>query len=329
MIASCEIQSGRRSIPLLADWEVAVAETSHNPESLGDLRFAPASVPGTTGADTFEYWFRCCFDCDAIAADERIYLDFGGLATLSEVWLNGSSILQSNSMFARHRIEVTAFLNQEKPDRTNELLIVCRSLAAQLRTKRLQQPRARWRTRIVTEQQLRWFRTTLFGRAPGFAPGPPVVGPWRPIALVRERGPVIEEWTRRIDPDGAIHASIRFQTEPAAARLVSGEHRVELTNGEATLRIPDAHAWWPHTHGEPALYPVRLEVQLQDGAVVTYDDVPAAFRTISFDRGFHINGIPAFTRGVIWTPLPHSDKEALRRRLTLLRDGGFNLIRLA
>jgi beta-mannosidase len=323
MIASCEIQAGRVSIPLLADWEVAVTETSHNPESLRDLRFAPASVPGTSGADTLEHWFRCRFDCGAISAEERLYLDFGGLATLSEVWLNGRPILQSNSMFARHRIEVTALLHSR-----NELLIVCRPLAAQLRTKRLQQPRARWRTRIVTEQQLRWFRTTLLGRAPGFASGPPPAGPWRPVALVRERGPVIEEWTRRVDADGAIHASIGFRTQPAAARLVSGEYRVEFSNGEATLRIPDARRWWPHTHGEPALYPVRLEVQLHDGSIVTYDDVPAGFRTVSFDRGFHINGVPVFTRGVIWTPLPNSSEDNLRRRLTLLRDGGFNLIRL-
>ncbi|HEY4088281.1 MAG TPA: hypothetical protein VGM43_20250, partial [Bryobacteraceae bacterium] len=94
MIASCEIQAGRESIPLLADWEVASAETSHNPESLGDLRFVPASVPGTSGADSSEYWFRCRFDCGATATEERLYLDFGGLATLSEVWLNGRSVLQ-------------------------------------------------------------------------------------------------------------------------------------------------------------------------------------------------------------------------------------------
>jgi beta-mannosidase len=326
MIASCEIESGRESISLLADWECAVTEIPRSPENLDDLRFAPASVPGTTGADTSEYWFRCHFDFDTDtgAARERIYLDFGGLATLSEVWLNGRSILQSNSMFARHRIEVTAFLH-----RRNELLLVCRALAPQLRAKRLQQPRARWRTRVVTEQQLRWFRTTLLGRAPGFAPGPPVVGPWRPVCLVRERGPAIDEWTRVIDPEGAIHASIRFRTPPAAAWLVSGENRAELTNGEATLGIPGASRWWPHTHGEPALYPVRLELQLHGGAVLTYDDIPAAFRTVSFDRGFRLNGVPVFTRGVIWTPLPDSTEENLRRRLTLLRDGGFNLIRLA
>ena len=38
-------------------------------------------------------------------------------------------------------------------------------------------PRARWRTMVTDEPRLRWVRTQVLGRAPGFAPGPPVVGP--------------------------------------------------------------------------------------------------------------------------------------------------------
>jgi beta-mannosidase len=321
MTASC-IESSRDRIPLVADWELAIASTPHDPESIGGLRFAPASVPGARGSDASEYWFRCRFDCEDVAPDERVSLEFGGIATLSEVWLNGRPILESNSMFTRHRVNVTPLVLHR-----NELLIVCRSLAAELRKKRIQQPRSRWRTRVVAEQQLRWFRTTLLGRAPGFAPDPPPVGPWRPITLVRERGPLAEEWTRRVDSDGAIHVAVEWRTQPVAAWLVSGEHRAPIHNGEATLRIPDARAWWPHTHGEPALYPVRLEAQMPDGSTAAYDDIPAAFRTVSFDRGFRINGVPVFTRGVIWTP--PAAPSASRERLALLRDGGFNLIRLA
>ncbi|HVW08688.1 MAG TPA: hypothetical protein VHC90_08900, partial [Bryobacteraceae bacterium] len=138
MIAPCEIESGRQSLPLLADWEVAVASSPHEPGRMGDLRFVPAAVPGTAGPDTSEYWFRCQFDYEAAGPDERVYLHLGGLATVSEVWLNGRFILESSSMFARHRVNITALVH-----RRNELLLVCRSLVAELRTKRLQQPRAR------------------------------------------------------------------------------------------------------------------------------------------------------------------------------------------
>src|SRR5260370_22874183 len=47
-------------------------------------------------------------------------------------------------------------------------------------------PRARWRTRLVNGN-LRFYRTMLLGRAPGFAADPAAVGPWRPVRLVRRR----------------------------------------------------------------------------------------------------------------------------------------------
>ena len=68
-------------------------------------------------------------------------------------------------MFASHEVNVSTLVRER-----NELLIVCRSLEAAMRQQRRRQPFARWRTRVVAEQQLRWFRTTLLGRAPGFAP---------------------------------------------------------------------------------------------------------------------------------------------------------------
>ena len=53
--------------------------------------------------------------------------------------------------------------------------------------------RARWRTRVVDDGRLRWIRTSITGRAPGFAPGPPVAGPWRPILLERRTGLALED----------------------------------------------------------------------------------------------------------------------------------------
>src|SRR4029078_4920684 len=53
--------------------------------------------------------------------------------------------------------------------------------------------RPRWRTRVVQAQTLRWFRTMVVGRAPGFAPGPPVVGPWRAVMLERCRDIAVDE----------------------------------------------------------------------------------------------------------------------------------------
>lgn len=334
MTASCSIEPGpavlRRN--LSTGWQMAQSPEERTPHQLQDLQFIPAAVPGTAAAalpgygasfDASEFWFRCEFENEPAALDEEVILEFGGIATLSEAWLNGKSILRSESMFARHRVDVSDLIAHR-----NELLIVCRPLLNALREKRLKQPRARWRTKVVSEQQLRWFRTTLLGRAPGFAPGPAPVGPWRPITLVRRRVPV--NWTRRVDAEaGTIVAEIQAETKPVRGWLVSGEARAEVdwtgACGSATLRIPNARRWWPHTHGKPVLYPLRLEVEMGDGSAWSFEDTPVGFRSIEFDDGFRINGERMFSRGVVWTPL----NTAIRERLELLRDGGFNLIRVA
>ncbi len=168
----------------------------HDPGDLAGDEI-PAQVPGTAAGalaaagrwrsgddcdfDAHDWWFRTSFAADPAGPGERIVLALDGLATLAEVYLNGELVLTSESMFAAHRIDVGRILRGE-----NELAICCRALAPKLAERR--RPRARWRTRLVAHGNLRFFRTMLLGRAPGFAPGPAVVGPWRPVRLERTRG---------------------------------------------------------------------------------------------------------------------------------------------
>lgn len=346
------------SIPLNTGWEMA---------SSGEA-FIPARAPGTVASalreqgtwkpgggarlDASEHTFRCRFDAEPAEPGEELVLRFGGIATVAGVWLNGQKILTSESMFASHQVDVSAWVRDR-----NELLIVCRSLADAMRERRRAQPAARWRTRVVADQQLRWFRTTLLGRAPGFAPEPEPVGPWRPVTLERRRQMVLESWTRRLEVEGStgiieVHLKIRTLEgggEPVSGRLMAGDMEAPLTfeqdsgrhHGRAVLRIPKVIRWWPHSHGEPALYPVRVEMRLADGSTFTLDDVAAGFRSLDAgpdpggDAGIalRVNGTPVFCRGVVWTPPDAVSLAApsgvIRQRLRLLRDGGFNLIRLA
>lgn len=357
-----------RTVPLAAGWELASAAETMTPEALGGLRFVSARVPGTVASaleqqkawrrgqgvrfDALEHWFRCHFDAEPAARGEEVILQMGGIATVAEVWFNGEPVLKSNSMFAAHQVEVTRLVRER-----NEVLIVCRSLQAALREQRRRQPPARWRTRVVAEQQLRWFRTTLLGRAPGFAPEPEPVGPWRPVSLLRRRELAVESWSRRVGLEGSaglieIDLQLRPLDEgarPIAGRVLAGDRLSPMTweesaggwRGRATVRIPDVARWFPHTHGEPALYPVRVELELANGSAVLLEDVPAGFRSIdggaepAGDSGLAltVNGTRIFGRGVVWTPVDMvslaAPEAAVRERLRRLRDGGLNLIRLA
>ena len=265
-------------IPLVSGWEMASFSGEPSSLQLESPPFVPASVPGTVASnigtqnawtsghptrfDSEQWCFRCRFQAERRDPDEEIYIRLEGIATLSSVWLNSKLLLESESMFARHEVNVSSLLEEK-----NELLILCQSLEAALRARRLRKPVARWRTQVVAEPQLRWFRTTLLGRAPGFAPGPEPVGPWRPITLLRRRDLVVQHRSRTMKIDetvGVIELELNLRSLHTAARPVSGqlisgewacslafEHAGDEHLARATLQIPNVVRWWPHTHGNP------------------------------------------------------------------------------
>ncbi len=360
--------SDHAAVELTEGWEAAGAAGA-DPTKLDWLDWQPARVPGTAAAsladagrstegrdlDAEDWWFRTSFAAEPAAAGEEVLLRLDGIATIADVMLNGELVLESGSMFAAHAVDVGDLLRDH-----NQLAIRCRALDPLLRERR--RPRARWRTRVVANQNLRFFRTTMLGRAPGFAPGPAPVGPWRPVWLERRRGLVVDELRLRprlVDGEGllAVRARLRGLDErrPSAVEVEvrrgdqSARTTLELredgvhTVAEGTLEVPGAAAWWPHTHGEPALYEARLLVD-RDGEAVAVDAGRVGFRALTGGPGdrhdaetagldLHVNGVGVFARGAIWTPVdpiglaPSEDE--LRAALVAARDGGINMLRIA
>jgi beta-mannosidase len=356
-------------------WQAAPADPALAPhrDAPEGLSWVAARVPGTAAAalrdagewsraeerdfDTEDWWFRTSFQATPVEADEEVVLCLQGIATVAEVYLNGELILQSESMFARYCLNVGALLEQ-----CNELAIRCRALSPLLEPRR--RPRARWRTRVVPEGNLRFFRTMLLGRAPGFAPGPAAVGPWRGVSLQRRRRLAVEELTLRAAvSEGAkegrlaVRAILRSLNgepfESAAIELSgpSGTARASLSllpQGEGIeasgeLLVPDVALWWPHTHGEPALYEARIRVRQGTQQETTIEAGRVGFRNLAFGRGaeheveadgidLHINGVQVFARGCLWTPIDPiglaPSPAALRSALEQVRDAGMNMLRI-
>jgi beta-mannosidase len=313
----------------------------------------PARVPGTAAAalrdaglwnhddprdfDADEWTFSTRFAAPPAAGGEEVVLRFDGLATVADVELNGRPILSSSSMFQAHVVDVGALLAGE-----NELVVRCAPLAPLLEEKR--RPRARWRTRIVPAQNLRFFRTTMLGRAPGFAPRPAPVGPWRPVVLERRRQLVVEALELRATLDGddgmlSVRARLRalegslpgnvdvaVRGGPAGTLDIDADGRVD-----GTIRVSRVERWWPHTHGTPALYDVRLRI-----GDVEVDAGSVGFRTIDSagdGLALRVNGCPVFARGAVWTPVdpvglaPGAGQ--VRAAVAAARDAGMNMLRIA
>ncbi|HEY4280653.1 MAG TPA: hypothetical protein VGM91_20710 [Conexibacter sp.] len=313
-------------------WEVAsstpnACATPADVDELSD--WLPATVPGTVAGalrasgmsdaelalasariDDRDWWFRLRFEQPPADDDDRLLLRLDGISTVSEVFLDSELVLRGESMFAAHTVELAG-----EAAGPRELAICCRALTPLLRVRR--KPRARWRTRLVAEANLRFFRTSLLGRAPGFAEWPPAVGPWRPVALERERRLSVERLrvratvgangdasptgdgvagdTLKSDATVAVAATVRLlgPTTVTGATLElrrEGEETRSLPLSVATAAdgsitvsgAPRAEAvarWWPHTHGEPTLYEASLRLDA-GGEEIAVDAGRVGFRSL-------------------------------------------------
>jgi beta-mannosidase len=287
--------------------------------------------------DAEDWWFRARLpriEGPATPEDEfALVLD--GLATVADVWLDGAPLLSSANMFVRHERALRVATG-------GELVVRCRSLDALLAAKR---PRPRWRAPMIENQQLRWFRTTLLGRTPGWSPPAAAVGPWRPVRVERRRGVVVDELRLDVGVEdegrrGQVEVACRLRSlgpRPSKVELVvergGRAHRATLAgdgerwSGRLEVRAPAL--WWPHTHGEPALYDARLVA-----GDVTVELGKLGFRSITLDEPFalRVNGARVFCRGACWTPLDPvshgSDRAALAAALDQARGAGMNMLRV-
>ena len=235
-------------------------------------RLTPAPGPD---ADEVTHEFRA-----ALSAAEDGVLEVEGIATVWDLLVDGEVVLSGTSQFERHEVEIAAG--------EHEVRVVVHPLTPLL-DEAPRKPRQRWRTMLVDDARLRWVRTQVLGRAPGFSPGPPVVGPHLPVTFGPRR-PVVRAW-------------------------LEGTTGVVEVDGERT-EIPDVELWWPHTHGTPRLHDVE-----RDGEVVAR----VGFRTIE-NRSpdsleLWVNGVRVFARGAVWTP---GDLGALDEAVAL----GLNLVRV-
>ncbi len=342
--------SGQRVAALTADWHLVPTAPGAvpDPSGLADIRtWMAAPVPGTAAQALHQagrwsldapdplhnqdFWYRARF-----AAEGRRRLRLHGLATLAEVWLNGERLLSSDNMFHAHDVEA-----RFRGD--NELCIAFRGLHPVLASRK---GRARWRPRMIEPGALRFVRTTLLGHMAGWCPPVHAVGPWRPVELVEESGPLrvrrADVRTRLDGTTGVLSVTLKAAwtgtTHPDAAIEVN-DTRTPLAWQDAEtlcgeLHLPDVPLWWPHTHGMPALHDVRVRV-----GDVTVDLGRVGFRTIEIDRGpdeagfaLKINGERVFCRGACWSSadivsLPGS-RAAYAPWLERMRDAGMNMVRV-
>ena len=218
-----------------------------------------------SGLRRADWWFRCRFAAGPASGAERL-LRFGGLATVADVWLNGTLLLHSANMFLTHECDVTAALGDD-----NELLIrLPRARAAAGGTA----PAAPLAHPPGPAAGAALVPDDAAGRMPGWSPPAAPVGPWRPVTLERAAPLAVDAADVRARLDGrpvssAVSLRVAPRRRPGRARRARGGRRDRAARrpgrwrrhrSRASSGSTDAARWWPHTHGAQPRYAVRVTV---------------------------------------------------------------------
>ena len=301
------------------DWRLSkAAPGAPRPDDAGVAVTVPGTVPPAPDVDDWDWWFQCSVDASAGGG----VLHFEGLTPPAEVWIDGEMVGESDNAWVPIRVPLAAGRRR--------VAVVSRSLTAALRGRR---PRPRWKSALVADQKLRFVRAPLHGRISAWADAAQV-GPWRAVRLEPAHSVSTERcWLEATQVDGVprlrLEATVVGPLVRAAIELDG--RRIALQPDGPTLSLdlalPDLALWWPHTHGAPRRYPLRLVLDAGAGEVVE-DLGQVGFRTVSVDRtggGFalSVNGRRIFAQGACWMP-----PDRVTGVVAAAAAGGLNLIRV-
>jgi beta-galactosidase/beta-glucuronidase len=275
-------------------------------------------------------WYRRTTPSLFVAEGERLHLHFGAVDYRATVWVNGRQVGDHEGGHTPFTVDITAEVATaaEEPH-----VIVVR---AEDQPRDTSQPRGKQDWQL--EPHAFWYHRTT--------------GIWQPVWLERVPNMHIAELQWMPDVQGAnVGAEIRFSRMPnrpltVRIRLRVGEELladqvIELTDQhlEQTIVVPAARngqdlnrlTWSPHS---PVLIDAEVTL-LDDGDVVDHVRSYFGFRSAGFADGkFLLNGRPYFLRMVLgqgyWpgTHLAAPSEDALRREVELIKELGFNGVRL-
>jgi beta-mannosidase len=145
-----------------------------------------------------------------------------------------------------------------------------------------------------------------------------------------------------VNGENAVPVTLRLHTAggiPAAAEVVLQPG--EDTEEEVALEISQPRLWWPRGHGEPHLYPLTLEVEM-NGEEVAHWEGRTGLRRVALARSPHpevgeylhllINNRPVFCKGANWVPPELSGhevpSETIVKLVSLAEQENMNMLRL-
>ncbi len=356
-------------IALHSDWQFRQANQEE---------WLPATVPGTVHTDLFEngrigdpfyrtnerdqQWieqedweYRTIINASSdLIVKDKIILDFQGLDTYSDIFLNDSLIRKTNNMFRGWQVDVSNIIRKGE----NELRIYFHSPC------KVTEPKYDSLSYIlpVSSNDRSEKKLSVFSRkAPyhfGWDWGPRFVtsGIWKPVTLRAWDTAIIKEVyidQKSLNEQAAnLLLNLTYETtrpffgtiQVSIDDTMIKESTIDLVHGSQTdnlfLSIENPVLWWPNGLGEQKIYKIDISL-LKDEKIVHSKTIKTGLRTIELvqegDRHgtsfyFKINGKAVFMKGANYIPqdnfLPRVTNRQYQHTLQSAREANMNMIRV-
>ena len=307
-----------------------------------------------------DWTFERSFIAPELNSRERLTLNFEGIDTVAEIYLNGEQIYFADDMFIPHVIDVTDKVKKGE----NTLRVVIRSALlyiAKYTGDMFAQPRMFLSTEVIYGGQT-YLRKARHQWGWDNSPRLLTAGLYRSVyleTLPAERFDEVYVYTKAVSEQCAtLGISWTFLTDARSlygytVRItVSQEGRVLSVSEEKALFVKgiirlfldrkETKLWWPRGFGEQSLIDVKLQL-IKDGEVKAEHKTRAGLRTLKLEYTdkidengngefvFICNGERIYINGTNWKPLDalHSKADAkVKRAVELAEELNCNMIRI-
>lgn len=284
--------------------------------------------------DKFSWEYKTKFSIDeSVYRKQHIELDFKGLDTYAEVFLNGKQILTTDNMFSEWQTDIKPLLNTGE----NTLRVLFHSpvvMGLLSRDKFNLEAPFGYNFEFLPSEWPNWapyVRKAAYMNGWDWGPKLTTSGIWRPVFLkawdnvkIKTLDIVQNEHTEKkaevtaiIKVKSSVSAeakiNVSFQLKNKEVKTVSLP--IQLHKGENTFEteilIDNPQLWWPNGLGEQPLYTCTCKL-IMNNEVVTTSKTKIGLRTVKLvqepqaDGGksfyFEVNGSPVFAKGANYIP---------------------------
>jgi len=300
-----------------------------------------------------EWLYKLHFKPDTeIFKQNKIYLNFTGLDTYADIFLNDTKILSANNMFHPWNVEVKSLLKSNQ----NELLVKFRSPMKEVSSKM-----ESLGYKLPADNDQAGGTSPHTRKAPyhyGWDWGPSLVtsGIWQGVELIGYSDWHIENLmitNQKCDKNSAllnIELILDSEVEETIEiNIFEPKSKTDKTisfgikKGEniffSDLEILNPELWWPVGHGEQPLYLFTISVVSSKNSVVKRKKI--GIRSVLINRQkdsrgesfeIQVNDLPIFSKGANWIPADsfttRLTKDDYKRLITAASDANMNTLRI-